>query len=125
MVDANWTWVQNKPGFGVAAVMTPNLASNIADADSAKLGVVNSIRDSITPDVMFLCHVDVLPNEECVNLFGGSPKSGSIVRLAIDEGRRMPYCLARKGPVPEGVFVREGPSTAPADSGRILEMIME
>lgn len=97
----------------------------ITDVDAAMLVVVNSVRDSVAPDVMPLIQVSVLSGEECEDLFGSVPKSGAVVRLAVGEGRRKPYCLARKGPVPEGVFVREGPSTASADSGRILEMIME
>ena len=97
----------------------------IVDADVATLATVNAIRDSISPDVMSLVQASVLSNEECADLFGSAPEAGVIIRLTVDEGRRKPYCLARKGPVPEGVFVREGPSTASADAGRIVEMIME
>lgn len=97
----------------------------VENPDANMLFAANAIRDSVSPDVMPLVHIDALSSNDCLQLFGNTPTSGPVVHISVAEGGRKPYYLSAKGPTPEGVYVREGPSCAPASSGRILDMIME
>lgn len=86
----------------------------VADVEAVLLKASNAIRDAIRPDVTLFtdCSADELD---------GKP----IVVITVQRGTARPYYLAGKGLRPEGVFVRQGASTAPATESLILKMIKE
>lgn len=89
-------------------------AVGVEDPDEVMLKSMNTIRDSIKPDVtMFVsCNVEQHGNAK-------------VVALHVQKGTSRPYYLANKGIRPAGVYVRQGPSSAPAPEEEILKMIKE
>ena len=86
----------------------------VDDADEIMLRTMNSIRDAVRPDVtMFI---------DCEQKI---EKGKSVIAITVQRGTAPPYYLARKGIRPEGVYVRQGPSTVPATQSMILKMIRE
>ena len=86
----------------------------VINPDEVVCQIQNSLRDSVHPDVMLFVHCTV---EE----IDGS----SIVRVEVQRGTRRPYYLIGKGLRPEGVYVRQGPSTVPASEEAIRRMLIE
>lgn len=86
----------------------------INDPDDCMLKVTNTLRDSVKPDILMFCDIsaETLENK-------------TIVKLVVQRGTARPYYLAGKGIRPEGVYVRQGASTAPATDSAILNMIKE
>lgn len=88
--------------------------NGIEDTDACMLKVANSIRDSVKPDVSMFCEIstEVIDNK-------------SVVKVEVQRGTARPYYIAGKGIRPEGVYVRQGASNAPATETAILNMIRE
>ncbi|MBP5212097.1 MAG: putative DNA binding domain-containing protein, partial [Pyramidobacter sp.] len=86
----------------------------VNDPDSVMLQVTNTIRDTVKPDLTMF--VDVRTEK-----IDGK----AIVCVEVRRGTARPYYVAGKGVRPEGVFVRQGASTAPASDTAILAMIRE
>ncbi|MEE0060251.1 MAG: putative DNA binding domain-containing protein [Acutalibacteraceae bacterium] len=88
--------------------------SGIEDTDTCMLKVANSIRDSVKPDISIFCEIstEVIDNK-------------SVVKVEVQRGTARPYYIAGKGIRPEGVYVRQGASNAPATETAILNMIRE
>lgn len=86
----------------------------VSDAADVMLRITNAIHDSIRPDV-------TLFTESKVEEIDGKP----VVVVSVQRGTARPYYIASKGIRPEGVFVRQGASTAPATDTAILSMIKE
>lgn len=86
----------------------------VINVDDTMLRITNAISDAVRPDItMFV---------ECRNdIMNGKP----IVHVTVQRGTARPYYLHSKGIRPEGVFVRQGPSTVPATETAILNMIKE
>ncbi|MFI3141887.1 MAG: putative DNA binding domain-containing protein [Clostridia bacterium] len=86
----------------------------VVSIDETMLKITNMIRDSVKPDVtMFIeCKVEVISHK-------------NIITIYVQKGTASPYYLAGKGIRPEGVFVRQGSSSAPASESAILKMIKE
>ncbi|MCL1874496.1 MAG: putative DNA binding domain-containing protein [Clostridiales bacterium] len=89
-------------------------ATGLDDLDGTMLKIANSIRDSIKPDVTLFVSYE---NEE----IDRTP----VLKVIVQKGTAAPYYLAGKGIRPEGVYVRQGASTAPATDTAILRMIKE
>ncbi len=86
----------------------------VEDTDEIMLRAMNSIRDAVRPDVtMFINCEQKIENEK------------NVIIVTVQRGTAPPYYLARKGIRPEGVYVRQGPSTVPATESMILKMIRE
>lgn len=86
----------------------------VDDADEIMLKTMNTIRDSIKPDMtMFVLCEPRMVNEK------------TIIVITVQKGTASPYSLKGKGIRPEGVFVRQGASTVPATESLILKMIKE
>ena len=86
----------------------------VEDADEIMLRTMNSIRDAVRPDVtMFIDCEQEIENGK------------NVILITVQRGTASPYYLARKGIRPEGVYVRQGPSTVPATENMILKMIRE
>lgn len=101
-------------GYLYVGIEDDGTACGVSDPDGAVLQIQNALRDSITPDVM-----------ACVNCRGEEIDGKDVVVVEVKQGSQRPYFLRGKGLRPEGVFVRQGPSTVPAGVNAIREMLME
>ena len=86
----------------------------VKDPDSVSLQISNMIRDTIRPDITMFIHYDTLNIDD-----------KEVVMIDIQRGVDRPYYLAKKGMRPEGVYVRQGNSSAPASESLIRRMIKE
>lgn len=86
----------------------------VEDTDGTMLRVANMIRDVVRPDVTMF-------TEYAVETIEDKP----VVVITVQRGTARPYYLAGKGIRPEGVYVRQGPSSVPASETVILNMIKE
>lgn len=83
----------------------------LADVDKEYTRITNGIRDAIMPDVTMCVKFTVQENK--------------VVRITVSEGANKPYYLKSKGLKPNGVYVRQGTSSAPASPEQIRMMIKE
>ena len=72
------------------------------------------VRDSILPDVTMFVHYETLDSD-----------NRKIVKVTVSRGTNRPYYIRMKGLKPEGVYVRQGTSAAPATEAVIRQMIKE
>ena len=86
----------------------------VTHPDATILQVTNAIRDSIRPDITMHTLAEI-------RQFEGK----NIVVIHVQRGTACPYYLTGKGIRPEGVYVRQGASTAPATESAILKMIKD
>ena len=86
-------------------------AVGIDNVDENYTRITNGIRDAIMPDVTMFVRYTIQDNR--------------VVKISVGEGSYKPYYLKSKGLKPSGVFVRQGPSTAPASPEQIRAMIKE
>ena len=82
----------------------------IDNIDDCYTRITNSVRDNISPDVTMFIKYDVNENDR-------------IIEIIVSEGTNKPYFLKSKGMRPEGVFIRQGASSAPASFDKIRQMI--
>ena len=85
-------------------------AVGLKNIDECYTKITNIIRDSILPDVTMFVKYSL--NE-----------ADKTIEITVSEGTNKPYFIKSKGMRPEGVYVRQGPSSAPASVVRIREMI--
>ena len=73
----------------------------VAD-DAACQQITNMARDAIEPDVMMFldCHPKDIEGK-------------TVIKVTVRRGTTLPYYLSNKGPVPAGVYVRQGTSSGP------------
>ena len=88
--------------------------TGVQNIDEEMLRVSNMIRDAIKPDVTLFTSYEV---EEL--------EGKNVIKVIVQKGTKRPYYLASKGLRPEGVYVRQGTSTAPALDSTIIRMIKE
>ncbi|WP_312815957.1 RNA-binding domain-containing protein [Sedimentibacter sp.] len=88
--------------------------TGVQNIDGEMLRVSNMIRDAIKPDVTLFTSYEV---EEL--------EGKNVIKVIVQKGTKRPYYLASKGLRPEGVYVRQGASTAPASDSTIIRMIKE
>lgn len=82
------------------------------NVDEASVSISNSIRDSIKPDLTMFTHYEELHSN-----------NKNYLKVSIQPGTQKPYYIASKGLRPEGVYVRQGFSSAPASDNLIRNMI--
>ncbi|MDD6762389.1 MAG: putative DNA binding domain-containing protein [Clostridiales bacterium] len=82
----------------------------LKDIDDCYTRVTNSIRDTISPDITMFTKYSV--NEQ-----------DKTIEIIVSEGTNKPYFLKSKGMRPEGVYIRQGASSAPASIDKIRQMI--
>lgn len=83
----------------------------IENVDESYTRLTNGIRDAIQPDVtMFVCYV---------------LQEDKVIWIEVGEGSYKPYYLKSKGLKPNGVYVRQGASSAPASPELIRQMIKD
>ena len=86
----------------------------IDDPDGVMLQIVNSLKDSLAPDVMPFVRVNTAEIE-----------GKQVVEIDVMTGTNRPYYLREKGLKPSGVYVRKGSSTQPMTEEGIREMILQ
>ena len=86
----------------------------VSDVDDTMLKIINTIRDSIKPDVTLFVDYQL-----------DSVDGEAIIKVIVQKGTSSPYYLASKGIRPEGVYIRHGVSNIPATETAILQMIKE
>ena len=86
----------------------------IKDIDDSMLQLSNMIRDSIRPDITMFVNYKITKTQ-----------GKQIIQISVQRGGNRPYYLAKKGLRPEGVYVRQGSSSAPASDTAIRNMIKE
>ena len=86
----------------------------IGDPDGVMLQIVNSLKDSLAPDIMPFVRVNTVEIEE-----------KQVIEIDVTTGTNRPYYLREKGLKPGGVYVRKGSSTQPMTEEGILEMILQ
>ncbi|MET1249402.1 RNA-binding domain-containing protein [Sporolactobacillus sp. STCC-11] len=86
----------------------------VPNPDEEMLKLTNMIRDAIKPDVTLFttCETEMIEGK-------------LVIKLAVQKGTESPYYLTAKGMRPEGVFVRQGPSSVPATGSAIRKMIKD
>lgn len=89
-------------------------ASGLANTDNIALQISNAIRDTIKPDATMFIHYDTLEVDNHI-----------ILAVDIQRGTDRPYYISTKGMRPEGVYVRQGPSSVPASDSAIRQMIKD
>jgi ATP-dependent DNA helicase RecG len=86
----------------------------VNDTDDTILQITNAVRSAIKPDITLF--VDY-KTEKIGEAF--------VIAITVQRGTACPYYIASKGIRPEGVYVRQGPSSVPATETAILNMIKE
>lgn len=84
------------------------------NVDNVSLQVSNIVRDNIKPDVTMFLHYKAMKIDD-----------KEILSLKVQRGTARPYYLAKKGMRIDGVYVRQGFSSAPATDNAIRNMIKE
>ena len=83
----------------------------LENIDESYTRLTNGIRDAIQPDVtMFVRYV---------------LQEDRVIRIEVGEGSYKPYYLKSKGLKPNGVYVRQGATSAPASPELIRKMIKD
>ncbi len=86
----------------------------IDNPDQACLQISNMIRDAVKPDLTMFLHYETVETD-----------GKFIIVVDVQQGTDRPYYIAKKGLRPEGVYVRQGYSSAPATDTMIRKMIKE
>ena len=85
--------------------------TGLENVDEAYTRITNGIRDAIMPDVTMFIRYTLHENR--------------VIRITVGEGSYKPYYLRAKGLKPNGVYIRQGASSAPASPEQIRQMIKE
>lgn len=95
-------------------VRSDGTVAGLDDPDGVALQISNMVRDSIKPDLTMFIHYETLEED-----------GKKIVAVNIQRGTNRPYYISKKGLRPEGVYIRQGYSLAPATNSAIRQMIKE
>ena len=101
-------------GVVYVGIRKDGVVIGMEDPDSAMLQIVNSLKDSIAPDIMPFVKVQAEQME-----------GKHVVEIHVTTGTNRPYYLREKGLKPSGVYVRKGSSTQPMTEEGIREMILQ
>lgn len=88
--------------------------TGLESVDNVSLQISNMVRDAIKPDLTMFLHYKTIEIEE-----------KQVLEIEIQRGTERPYYIAKKGLRPEGVYVRQGYSSVPANDTAIKRMIKE
>ena len=101
-------------GTVYVGVRKDGVVLGISDPDGVMLQIVNSLKDSLAPDIMPFVRVNTVEIEE-----------KQVIEIDVTTGTNRPYYLREKGLKPGGVYVRKGSSTQPMTEEGIREMIIQ
>lgn len=98
---------------GILYIGIDNTGNEIGldNVDREYTRVTNGIRDAILPDVTMFVRFTIQKNR--------------VLCITVEEGTNKPYYLKGKGLKPNGVYIRQGASSAPASQELIRRMIKE
>ena len=103
-----------KGGMLYIGVKKDGTVVGVVNPDSVALQISNMVRDAIKPDLTMFLHYETLEEN-----------GKKIVAVGVQQGTERPYYIAKKGLRPEGVYVRQGYSSAPSTNTAIRRMIKE
>ncbi len=101
-------------GLILVGIQKDGKVLGIDDTDEVMLKIVNSLKDSIAPDIMPFVSVKTIEME-----------GKNIVEINVLTGTNRPYYIREKGLKPSGVYVRKGSSSQPMTDEGIREMIIQ
>ncbi|MGB4438316.1 MAG: RNA-binding domain-containing protein [Sedimentibacter sp.] len=107
-------FANSKGGIIYIGVSDDGKIIGVEDSDKTLLNALNSIRDSIRPDVSIYTS-SIIKNIE----------GKKIIEINVQRGLNRPYYIAEKGLKPSGVYVRQGNASVPASEELIRQMIKE
>lgn len=84
----------------------------VPDADKTCVKVTNTIRSSISPDLLLLVYISIEKHD-----------SKDVIKVDVQRGAAIPYFLKGKGLTPQAVFLRHGTSSVPATEDAFLRII--
>jgi ATP-dependent DNA helicase RecG len=82
------------------------------EADEVSRKVVSTFRDSVTPDATG--YFEILTEKK---------DNKNIIKIIVEPGTSIPYCLSKYGLVPQGVYVSSGSNTVTATREHIRQLI--
>lgn len=86
----------------------------VENPDEVMTKTVNTLRDTISPDIIPFIHIDII-----------SIEGKDVVRIDVEEGTDKPYYLREKGLKPTGVYIRKGTAKQPVSEEGIRKLIIE
>ena len=86
----------------------------IDDPDDTMQRITNSLRDTVSPDIMPFISVKTIIMDE-----------KKVVEITVTTGTNRPYYIKDKGLKPSGVYIRKGSSSQPMSDDGIREMIIQ
>jgi ATP-dependent DNA helicase RecG len=86
----------------------------VDNPDDTMLQAANAVRSAIKPDITLF-----------VDYTAEKIRKTTVIVITVQRGTACPYYLANKGMRPEGVYIRQGPSSVPATETAIFNMIKE
>lgn len=101
-------------GTVYVGVRRDGAVAGLEDPDYVMVQIVNSLKDSLAPDIMPFVNVKTVEIEK-----------KHVVQIDVTTGTNRPYYLREKGLKPNGVYVRKGSSTQPMTEDGIREMILQ
>lgn len=101
-------------GTILIGIQNNGIVCGVADPDDTMLRVANSIKDTISPDIMPFVTIRSLKMEK-----------KNVVEIIISTGTNRPYYLKGKGLKPSGVYIRKGSASLPVSDEGIREMIVK
>ena len=86
----------------------------VDDPDDTMQRINNSLRDTVSPDIMPFISVKTIIMDE-----------KKVVEITVTTGTNRPYYIKDKGLKPSGVYIRKGSSSQPMSDDGIREMIIQ
>ena len=107
-------FANSEGGAVIIGVRKDGEVVGVENPDEVMLQTVNSLKDSIAPDVM-----------PFVNVVSRETDGKYVVEINVSVGTNRPYYIREKGLKPTGVYVRKRSSAQPVTDEGIREMIIQ
>ncbi len=107
-------FVNAEGGTIYVGIQNDGTVIGVDNPDGVMLQIVNSLKDSLAPDVMPFVRVKTVEMD-----------NNQVVEIHVMTGTNRPYYLREKGLKPSGVYVRKGSSTQPMTEEGIREMMIQ
>lgn len=106
-------FVNTDGGTILIGVRSNGEVCGVDNPDFTMQQVTNSLRDTVSPDVIPFVKVRTIQIEE-----------KNVIEILISTGTNRPYYIREKGLRPSGVYIRKGSSSQPVSDAGIREMII-
>lgn len=107
-------FVNAEGGTIYVGIQNDGTVIGVDNPDGVMLQIVNSLKDSLAPDVMPFVRVKTV-----------EMNNKQVIEIHVMTGTNRPYYLREKGLKPSGVYVRKGSSTQPMTEEGIREMMIQ